>query len=46
MFSTQQNFLYDLIMWNFDPQRKKMNHKKHVTPEEVSTSTHLNICNI
>jgi hypothetical protein len=23
-----------------------MNHKKHVTPEKVSTSTNLNICNI
>jgi hypothetical protein len=23
-----------------------MNHGKHVTPEEVSTSTNLNICNI
>jgi hypothetical protein len=23
-----------------------MNHEKHVTPEEVSTSTNLNICNI
>jgi hypothetical protein len=23
-----------------------MNHGKHVTPEDVSTSTNLNICNI
>jgi hypothetical protein len=23
-----------------------MNHEKHVTPKEVSTSTNLNICNI
>jgi hypothetical protein len=23
-----------------------MNHEKHVTSEEVSTSTNLNICNI
>jgi hypothetical protein len=23
-----------------------MNHEKHVTPEEVFTSTNLNICNI
>jgi hypothetical protein len=23
-----------------------MNHEKHVTPEVVSTSTNLNICNI
>jgi hypothetical protein len=23
-----------------------MNHGKHVTPEEVSTSTNVNICNI
>jgi hypothetical protein len=26
--------------------KKKMNHGKYVTPEEVSTSTNLNICNI
>jgi hypothetical protein len=23
-----------------------MNHEKHVTPEEVFTSTKLNVCNI
>jgi hypothetical protein len=23
-----------------------MNHEKYVTPEEVSTSTNINICNI
>jgi hypothetical protein len=26
--------------------KKNMNHRKHVTPEDVSTSTNLNICNI
>jgi hypothetical protein len=41
-----QNFLYDLITWNLLLQRKNMNHGKHVTPEKVSTSTNLNICNI
>jgi hypothetical protein len=32
-----QNFWYDLIMWNLLPQKKNMNHEKHVIPEEVST---------
>jgi hypothetical protein len=41
-----QNFPYDLITWNLLPQRKNMNHEKHVTPEEISTSTNLNIYNI
>jgi hypothetical protein len=26
--------------------KKNMNHEKHLTPEKVSTSTNLNICNI
>jgi hypothetical protein len=40
-----QNFPYDLITWNLLPQRKNMNHEKHVTPEEISMSINLNICN-
>jgi hypothetical protein len=41
-----KNFSYDLITWNLFPQRKNMNYEKHVTREEVSTSTNLNIWNI
>jgi hypothetical protein len=26
--------------------KKNLNHEKHVTPEKISTSTNLNICNI
>jgi hypothetical protein len=30
----------------FTSTKKNMNHGKHVTPEEVSPSTNLNICSI
>jgi hypothetical protein len=46
MFFMHQNFPYDLITWNLLKQRKNMNHVKHVTPQDISMSTNLNICNI
>jgi hypothetical protein len=30
----------------FPSTKKNMIHRKHVTPEKVSTSTNFNICNI
>jgi hypothetical protein len=36
-----QNFLYELITWNLLPQRKNMNHEKHVIHEEVFTYVNI-----
>jgi hypothetical protein len=50
--STQLNVFHalKLFIWlnymKFTSTKKNMNHGKHVTPEEVSPSTNLNICNI
>jgi hypothetical protein len=36
-----QYFMYDLIMWNFLPQRKNVNHEKHVILNKVFTYANL-----
>jgi hypothetical protein len=41
MHSIYQNFLYELITWNLLPQRKNMNHAKHVIQEKVSTYANI-----
>jgi hypothetical protein len=41
MLSMHKKCIYGLITWNLLPQRKNMNHRKHVIPEKVFTSTNL-----
>jgi hypothetical protein len=41
MHSMYQNFLNELIMGNLLPQRKNMNHGRHVIHEEVFTYANI-----